>query len=317
MRDMPKIKCWLCGKQVSSNDPMYPSAHYKCMKKLLEELEAIGIIKILSINGTQIKYKFKDNFEKELNKTLDNTRYHIITDDTVDDDIVTLQGVLKAVVNYLPKKTPQKKVYRCAEFVFNSLMTMKYDIPLPKNKKFGARTKEFLEEVYSADVTEEVLYQKVFGNRKIPKNVIAKENKKMLPSSKVNKELDRELDKETSKILGIIKEMAIDVEKKFGASKKWRNFRMDELLLQTVKEMILEHLQTATIKEITLDENDIQMLNNSINSLFTDVVEISTILAKKNKIPVDVVLARNLNNIIMNLVWNYVKMKYNFIQKHG
>jgi hypothetical protein len=314
---MSKIKCWLCGRQVSANDPMYPSAHYKCMKKFYKELEALGIIKILSIKGTQVKYKFKNDFEKELNKTLDDTRNHIFTDDTVDDDIVTLQGVLRAVVNYLPKKTSQKNVYRCAEFVFNSLMAMNYGTPLPSNKKFSARTKEFLEEVYSADVTEEVLYQKVFGGRKVTKNVIVKKNKKMLPSSRINEELDEELNKEALKIIGIVKEMAIDVEKKFGASRKWRNFRMDELLLQTIQNMILEHLQTAPIKEIVLEENDIQMLNNSIESLFTDIMEVSVILAKKNKIPMDVVFARNLNNVIMNLVRNYVKMKSDYVQRYG
>lgn len=65
-----KIKCGLCGKRVSPNDLMYPNAHYKCMKKLYKELEAIGIIKVLSLKGTQIMYKFKDAFEKELNKML-------------------------------------------------------------------------------------------------------------------------------------------------------------------------------------------------------------------------------------------------------
>jgi|GEM_PF-6458305 len=79
-----KIKRGLCGKGVSPDDIMHPQAHYKCMKKLYKELEVIGIIKVLSLDGPQIMYEFKDAFEKELAKTLDETRYHIITDETVD-----------------------------------------------------------------------------------------------------------------------------------------------------------------------------------------------------------------------------------------
>lgn len=311
-----KVKCGLCGKVVAQDDIMHPNAHYRCVKKLYKELEAIGIIKILSLNGTQIMHKFKDSFEKELNKTLDDTRYHIITDETVDDDLVTLQGVLRAIVNYLPKETPQKNVYRCAEFVYNSLMTKKYGSPLPTRKKFDARAKELVEEVHSIDVTEEILFQRIFGNR-FPKDVKAKRSGKLLPSSMISKDLDEELDKGTSNILEVIKKLAMETEKKFGASRKWRHFRMDELLLQTIQSTIMDHLQTAPIAEIVLEEKDIQIFNNSIASLYADIIEVSSILAKKQKVPLDVVLARVLNNIIMNLVLHYVKIKSEYAKKYS
>lgn len=311
-----KMKCGLCGKEVSPNDIMYPNAHYKCVKKLYKELEAIGIIKVLSLKSTEIMYKFKNAFEKELNKTLDDTRYHIITDETVDDDLVTLQGVFRTITNYLSKETPHENIYRCAEFVYNSLMTKKYGRPLPKEKKFDARTKEFFEEVYSIDVTERVLYQKVFGNRFL-KDKKAKRNGKLLPSSMVSKELDEELHKGTSNILDVIEKFAIQMEKKYSASKKWRHFRMDELLLQTIEGMIMKHLQTAPIAEIVLEEMDIQILNNSIESLFVDIIEVSSILSKKAKVPQDVVLARILNNAIVNLVLQYVKVKSEYARRHS
>ena len=92
---------------------------------------------------------------------------------------------------------------------------------------------------------------------------------------------------------------------------------MDELLLQTIQGMIMEHLQTAPIAEIILEEMDIQILNNSIESLFVDIIEVSSILAKKHKIPLDVVLARILNNVMMNLVLHYVKMKSEYAKRHG
>ena len=295
---------------------MYPYVHYKCSNKLLRELETLKVIDILSIEGTQIKYKFNDSFEKHLDKTLDDTRHHIITDETVDDDLVTLQGVLRTITNYLSKETPQENIYRCAEFVFNSLMTKKYGRRVPKDKRFGARSKEFFEEVHSIDVTEEVLYQRVFGN-KFPKDVEVRRSGKLLPSTMVSKELDEELDKGTSSILEVIEKLAIEMEKKFGASKKWRHFRMDELLLQTIQGMIMEHLQTAPIAEIVLEEMDIQIFNNSIKSLFADIIEVSSILAKKHKIPLDVVLARILNNVMMNLVLHYVRMKSEYAKRHG
>jgi hypothetical protein len=295
---------------------MYPYVHYKCSNKLLRKLETLKVIDILSIEGTQIKYKFNDSFEKHLDKTLDHTRHHIITDETVDDDLVTLQGVLRTIADYLSKETPQESIYRCAEFVFNSLMTKKYGGPVPKDKRFKARSKEFFEEVHSIDVTEEVLYQRVFGN-KFPKDLEVKRSGKLLPSTMVSKKLDEELDKGTSNILGVIEKLAIRMEKKFGASKKWRHFRMDELVLQTIQSMIMEHLRTAPIAEIILGEMDIQMLNNSIESLFVDITEVSSILAKKHKIPLDVVLARILNNVMMNLVLNYVKMKSEYAKRHG
>ena len=92
---------------------------------------------------------------------------------------------------------------------------------------------------------------------------------------------------------------------------------MDELLLQTIEGMIMKHLQTAPIAEIVLEEMDIQILNNSIESLFVDIIEVSSILSKKAKVPQDVVLARILNNAIVNLVLQYVKVKSEYARRHS
>lgn len=151
---LSKMRCWLCGKQVPRNDPMYPYVHYECSNKFLGEMENLRVIDILSIEGTQIEYKFNESFERHLNKTLDDTRFHIIADETVDEDLVTMQGVLKAVLKYLQKGIPYQKIYRCAELVFNSLMMRKYGHPLSKEKKFFSRVKEFAEEVYTIPTDE-------------------------------------------------------------------------------------------------------------------------------------------------------------------
>lgn len=313
---MEKLRCWLCGKEVNKNDPMYPHVHYKCSNKLLRKLETLKVIDILSIEGIQIKYKFNDSFEKHLDRTLDHTRHHIITDETVDDDLVTLQGVLRTITSYLSKETPHESIYRCAEFVYNSLMSKKYGRPVPKEKKFGARAKEFFEEVYSIDVTEQVLYQKVFGNR-FAKNVKAKRRGKLLPSIMVSKELDEELDRGVSNILEVIEKLAIEMEKKFEVSRKWRHFRMNELLLQTIKNMIVAHLQSETppTSEINLDQEDIQILKNTLKLMFMDIAEVTSVIAKKNNMPFDVVLAKIISEMIANIVMHYVKLKTKYAEK--
>lgn len=127
--------------------------------------------------------------------------------------------------------------------------------------------------------------------------------------------MDKELDEESQHVLDVIKRIAEKIEKS-GASKKWRNFRMDELLLQTIQDMVIDHLQNAPIAEIVLEEEDIRILNNSIDSLFADVVEMSSVIARKHKVPLDVVLARILNNVVMNLVRHYMKMKSEYARRH-
>jgi len=106
------------------------------VKKNYHDLEAYRIINILTYAGTNIIYKFSDSFDNILRMELCRTSYYIINDNTVDDDIVVLQGVLKTVYNYLPKKIRKQKFIIFSQFVFNSLMFLKYDAPLPEKKRF-------------------------------------------------------------------------------------------------------------------------------------------------------------------------------------
>jgi len=87
------------------------------------------------------------------------TSYYIINDNTVDDDIVVLQGVLKTVYNYLPKKIRKQKFIIFSQFVFNSLVFLKYDAPLPENKTFSSRVKEFINEVYSIKMNKKEIQE--------------------------------------------------------------------------------------------------------------------------------------------------------------
>lgn len=139
---------------MSSDDPTYPKFHYECNEAILKRFEALGVISYLVIQGTEIMYSLNDSFQKALDKELDDTHYHIVTDQAVDDDIVTMLGVIRAVANYLPKETPKKDVHFCIEFVFNALMMQKYGRPVPMDKRFHSRAKEFAKEVYTFDTDE-------------------------------------------------------------------------------------------------------------------------------------------------------------------
>jgi len=155
---MVKTSCLFCGKKVKKKDIMYPTMHYECCKKFYKELEKLGVIDILGIEGTNIMYKFNDIFKIKLDETLEETRYYIITDETVDEDIITVQGVLRAVMDYLPKSTPQKTLFHGAELVFNSLMKIKYGPSVPLDKKFNSRVKEFMQEVYRMPISENMAF---------------------------------------------------------------------------------------------------------------------------------------------------------------
>jgi hypothetical protein len=154
--EVEEVKCALCGKEISPDDLTYPNVHYKCSEKFYKEMENLGVMKILWKKGTQMSFKLSGPFGKELDKTLDDVRFHVITDETVDDDLITMQGVLRTAINYLQKRTSDEKIYHCAELVFNSLMTQKYGSPLPNDKKFHSRVKEFLKEVFSVPIDEDM-----------------------------------------------------------------------------------------------------------------------------------------------------------------
>lgn len=151
------MKCRFCGRKMSSSDPTYHNGfHYECNLKALKEIENLNVAKIVSVQGTLVKYEFNNAFFDLLNQHLDNARIHIIPDKTVDEDFVTLFAVIRAVDNYLPKSTPKTKVFLCCEMVFNTLMTQQYGVPLVPCKRFGYRVEEFAKEVYSSHVNEEM-----------------------------------------------------------------------------------------------------------------------------------------------------------------
>ena len=66
------MKCYLCGKEVSQDDPTYPNFHYKCNEKLLRDLENLKVIKVLSIKGTEVMYQFDDSFHEKLDDALND-----------------------------------------------------------------------------------------------------------------------------------------------------------------------------------------------------------------------------------------------------
>jgi len=152
------VNCIFCGKKVKKKDLMYPRMHYQCCKNFYEELEKYGMINILGIEGTNIMFKFNDVFKEKLDETLDSTSYHIIPDETVDEDIITVQGVLRAVMDYIPEKTHQRTVFHGAELIFNSLMKIKYGPSVPLDKKFSSRIMEFMSEVYSMEINEDMAF---------------------------------------------------------------------------------------------------------------------------------------------------------------
>ena len=96
------MKCAICGKEVPPDDPLYPNVHYKCSDRLFDEMERRKVIKILSRIGTKVAYTFTDSFKKVLDESIHDAHYYIIADETVDDDIVDMQGVIRSVLKYLP-----------------------------------------------------------------------------------------------------------------------------------------------------------------------------------------------------------------------
>jgi len=123
---------------------------------MYNELVKYKIISIISKVGTNIAYKFTDSFWNYLHDFLEENRYYIIIDDTIDIDIVDLQGVIKAVCKYLPEDTPKDILIYTSQFVFNSIMSIKYGLPIPKEKNFTSRIEEFFKEVYSMELSEEI-----------------------------------------------------------------------------------------------------------------------------------------------------------------
>jgi hypothetical protein len=316
------MRCGYCNEEIDEKDPNYglTNIHFSCAAKLQNEMEKLGIIKIVSRSESKISYKLTPKFDNCLQDSISHAHTHIIHDDTVDEDIVDMQGVIRAIHEYVGDSVADKELWHFSSVIFNGLMIQRHGYPLLEEKKFHSRAKEFYEEIYSIgsnDEEELSLFKRVFheGSQEKVTGTL-KTLPKMVEVQNLSEKLDKELDEASDRVLDILKKIARKIEKS-GASKKWRNFRMDELLLQTVKDMIIAQLQNAPIAEIVLGEEDIGILNNSIDSMFADVAELSSAIARKHKVPLDVVLARMLNNVIMNLILHYVKMKSEYARNHG
>ena len=119
---------------------------------MYEDLERFKIMRIIKKEGTLIHWDIMSSFGNLLNKEMGAIRTRIITDDTVDEDIIELQAVIKAVLKRVPKQMSEEKIFVYCEAMFNGLMTRKYGFPLPEDKKFHSRVKEFAQEVYTIEV---------------------------------------------------------------------------------------------------------------------------------------------------------------------
>lgn len=315
------MKCGYCNEEINKTDPNYGlGIHFNCSVALQNKMETLGIIRIISRSKSKISYKLTPKFDKLLQKCMSHAHTHIIHDDTVDEDIVDMQGVIRAVHESVRDSATISELGHFCNVIFNGLMMQKYGCPLPQEKTFYSRAKEFAEEVYSIDPREKEelgLFKQVFSEVTQEKATgTLKTLPKKVEISDLSKKLDKELDEACDHVLDVIRKIARKIEES-GASKKWRNFRMDELLLQTITDMIMDHLQNAPISEIVLGEEDIGILNNAVDPMFADIVELSSVVARKCKLPLDVVLARLLNNVVMNLVLHYVKMKSEYARRHG
>jgi len=297
--------------------------HSHCASGLQDEMSKLGLIRIVSRVGNAVSWKLTESFEKPFYKTVEEVRRHILPDATVDDDIIDMLGVIRAVGRHVPHSTPPKKIWYFAGFVFNGLMRQKYGVALPVNKMFHSRVEEFLREVTSIPMSEEeAKYLKTIIERGSSLThrewaTTSERQHKLVATSEVSKELDEKLDRASCEVLDTIEKIAKKLEDS-GASVTWRSFRMDELLLQTVRNMVLIHLQTAPIEaesSLTLEEK--RKLDDALTSMLRSVAQVVSDAAVMHNVPIDVLLARTIHNIIAGLTASYIRMKINYAEKHG
>lgn len=68
------MKCAICGNEVPPDDPTYPNVHCECSNQFYNEMEELGVIKVLSKMGPDIAYRFTDSFQKVLDKSEEKGR---------------------------------------------------------------------------------------------------------------------------------------------------------------------------------------------------------------------------------------------------
>lgn len=149
------MKCRICGGKISSEDPLYPKVHYRCADKVYKDLERFKIIRVIKQQGPLIQGEIRNSFINLLEEEMRKVQSHILTDETVDEDILKLYAVVNAVIKRIPKQTPQDRIGVYCETVFNALMLIKYGSPLPEDKKFHSRAKEFAEEIHTLEIDKE------------------------------------------------------------------------------------------------------------------------------------------------------------------
>lgn len=137
------VKCAFCDMDVPAEDSGYPNVHHACTEAFLKRLESLKVISYPVTIGTQMAYSFDDSFQKVLDRELEDVHHFILTDETVDDDILTMQAVISAVTKYLGERAEETEVLHCMTFVFDSLMMHKYGRPTPLNKRFQSRILEY------------------------------------------------------------------------------------------------------------------------------------------------------------------------------
>ena len=146
------MNCRICGGKVSSEDPLYPKVHYRCANKVYKDLERFKIIRVIKQQGPLIQGEIRNSFLNLLEEEMKIVQSHIATDETVHEDILELWAVIQAVMKRIPKQTSEDRIGVYCVTVFNALMIIKYGSPLPEDKKFHSRVKEFAEEIYTFEI---------------------------------------------------------------------------------------------------------------------------------------------------------------------
>lgn len=144
------------------------------------------------------------------------------------------------------------------------------------------------------------------------------EKRKIVEISGVSRELGEELDQTACHLLDVIENICVKMEEKFGASKTWRNFRMDELLLQTMRDTIFVHLKAAPPDpKMQLEPEDENKLEDAMKSMFTNIAEVASAVAKRHHLPLDVVLVRITHEVIRNIANFYPEIKIRYAKERG
>jgi len=146
------MECRYCDGEISPDDPLYPKLHYRCANRVYKDLERLKIIRVIKKQGPLVQFEIRNSFLSLLSEETKAVYSHMVTDDTVDEDILELQAVIRALLKRVPKQKPQGKILTYCEFVFNNLMTLRYGRPVPEDKMFHSRMKEFAEEIHTIEV---------------------------------------------------------------------------------------------------------------------------------------------------------------------